>query len=404
VKVILASRSPRRRALLRGMGFSFVVKPSCASEETALKRPSAVVKTLALRKARDVAAGYPDDCVIGADTVVFCKGEILGKPQDCSDALRLLNLQNGSWQSVYTGVAVINRGKTAVGCEVSRCKARRLGKAELAALSLRHHDKAGAYAVQDDDDRFIAKISGSKDNVVGLPCGLLRRLLRRAGALSALCVFLAAGAQAGGADNVYFLGAKGESAVENLHCSELTEKERNKWKADQNVYRYHVFLAVALNSAEQNLRSARASEVKLYDKLKWTTGGAGGELDLPLLASLESARKDIASFYAELAGKTSGRGIPPAFAVSNAAFAKYAQSRAKDEAARSAALSSLISGWRDALGKTPAAAFPVKKVFDSLNAGDAAQTALYSGWQKVFVSDCEKYFGRKFSGRKDEKH
>ena len=167
--------------LMTRMGLKFRILPSDCDESTALKRPSALVRSLALRKARVVAAQHTDAIVIGADTIVVCKGQILGKPKDHKDALHLLSLQNDSWQCVYTGVAVLFEGKEYSGYEISRCRARKLSLEELTALSFKHHDKAGAYAVQDDDDRFIRKIVGPRDNVVGLPCALLAKLLAKTG-------------------------------------------------------------------------------------------------------------------------------------------------------------------------------------------------------------------------------
>jgi len=179
--IILASKSPRRKALLRRLGLKFRVSPSSASEKTSLRRPSAIVRSLALRKAESVAARFPEYPVVGADTIVVCKGRILGKPKDRSHAFKMLELQNGCWQSVYTGVAVVFRGKKFCGYEVSRCKARKFPPEKLKKLAGKHGDKAGGYAVQDAGDPFIEKIVGSRDNVVGLPCGLLKKLLRRCG-------------------------------------------------------------------------------------------------------------------------------------------------------------------------------------------------------------------------------
>lgn len=184
-KIILASGSPRRQNFFREMRLDFLAVPSGADERTSLTRPSALVKNLALKKARDVASRYPDSPVVGSDTIVVCKGEILGKPKDSADAMRILRLENASWQKVYTGVAVVWKSKNMelVDYEVSACKARRLTDAELARLSAKHHDKAGAYAVQDKDDPFIEKIVGNFDNVMGLPCRRLAGMLEKAGAV-----------------------------------------------------------------------------------------------------------------------------------------------------------------------------------------------------------------------------
>jgi septum formation protein len=121
--------------------------------------------------------------VLGADTIVFCKGRVLNKPKHASDALRLLRLQNGSWQTVYSGVSLLwlEKGVFLAGFGASRCKARKLGEKELKTLASKHLDKAGAYAVQDAEDEFIEKIEGRFDTVVGLPMDLVRKFLRKAG-------------------------------------------------------------------------------------------------------------------------------------------------------------------------------------------------------------------------------
>lgn len=169
--LILASKSPRRIEILKQLGKKFEIIPSQCAEHSTKKRPSARVVELATQKAFDVANKYPTATVIGADTLVFCKGEIIGKPKDKQDALRILKKLNGAWQSVYTGVCIVckNTHKIVYGYDVSHCKARRLPAAELMHYAGKHMDKAGAYAVQDNEDPFIEKIVGSKTNVVGFP-------------------------------------------------------------------------------------------------------------------------------------------------------------------------------------------------------------------------------------------
>lgn len=183
MKIILASRSPRRKSLFSQTGIPFRTVSSSVSEDTHLKRPASIVKSLALRKAMNVSRRYPENPVLGADTIVVCGSKIIGKPKTPGDALRFLRILNGKWQSVYTGVAVvwIKKGKKAAGCAVSRCKTRRLSEKELRNFAGKHMDKAGAYAVQDFSDPFIEKIRGSYDNVVGLPVSLAMKLLRKTG-------------------------------------------------------------------------------------------------------------------------------------------------------------------------------------------------------------------------------
>ncbi len=169
--------------MLAQTGIPFTAVSSSAPEDTLLKRPRSIVKSLALRKAMNVSRRYPENPVLGADTIVVCGSKIIGKPKNRGEALRFLRILNGKWQSVYTGVAVvwIKKRKKAVGFAVSRCKTRRLSEKELRNFAGKHMDKAGAYAVQDFSDPFIEKIKGSYDNVVGLPVDLALKLLRKVG-------------------------------------------------------------------------------------------------------------------------------------------------------------------------------------------------------------------------------
>ena len=180
MQFVLASKSPRRIALLKELGMKFDIIPSQTPENSTKKRPAARVKELAVQKAFDVARKYPGAVVIGADTLVYCKGEIIGKPKDRADALRILRKLNGSWQSVYTGVCVMNleEQKMLFGHDVSKCKARTLSEAELEHLAGKHMDKAGAYAVQDTEDPFIERIVGSRSNVVGFPVEFFQKLFK----------------------------------------------------------------------------------------------------------------------------------------------------------------------------------------------------------------------------------
>ncbi len=181
-KLILASKSPRRARLLKEAGISFSVIPSHIKETTTFKKPELIVKELAYKKALSVALKNPGRPVLGSDTIVFCKGKVLNKPKHKTDAMRLLRLQNGSWQTVYTGVSLLwlERGVFLCGFGASRCKARKLSEAALKELASKHPDKAGAYAVQDAEDEFIEKIEGRFDTVVGLSMDLVRKFLKKA--------------------------------------------------------------------------------------------------------------------------------------------------------------------------------------------------------------------------------
>lgn len=178
--LILASASPRRRAILRAAGVSFRVDPSHVDESTKEKDPRRLVVALARRKALEVAARHSGLPVLGADTIVVCAGEILGKPEDLADAVRMITLQSGRWQRVYTGTALVLGRRVYTDLAVSKVKARRLDAVRLRRLAGKHMDKAGAYAVQDRHDPLVERIVGDRDNVVGLSMRSVRRLLARA--------------------------------------------------------------------------------------------------------------------------------------------------------------------------------------------------------------------------------
>ena len=180
MRIILASGSPRRQTLLKKAGYKFDVICPTIKETTSKKLPHKIVQDLALKKAFSVAALYPDALVIGGDTLVYCKGKILGKPKNEKDALKLLKLENNSWQAVYSGLALIckNKNKILLGYDKTLCKARNLSLKELKELAGKNLDKAGAYAMQDSDDKFIEHIKGSYDNVVGFPTELFKKMIK----------------------------------------------------------------------------------------------------------------------------------------------------------------------------------------------------------------------------------
>src|SRR5438876_291269 len=111
MKIILASASPRRKALLAKHGILFRVQPSHIPENIRASNPQELVKKLALKKARHVAKRHRDSIVLGADTVVVLRKRILGKPKDKEDAVRILKRLSGSRHKVYTGMALVH-GKT----------------------------------------------------------------------------------------------------------------------------------------------------------------------------------------------------------------------------------------------------------------------------------------------------
>lgn len=185
---ILASRSPRRRQLLRQAGYRFgvlappIVEPSPAPRQAT---PAQLAEALAYFKARAVAAELPDRIVLGADTVVSGQGQIHGKAADPGEARRMLSAISGTRHAVTTGLAVLAPAgqdltrRRYLASDTTYVTMRRLTADELGryVASGEWRDKAGAYAIQETADEFVEKIEGSFTNVVGLPMELLERIL-----------------------------------------------------------------------------------------------------------------------------------------------------------------------------------------------------------------------------------
>lgn len=171
--IILASRSPRRRELLSKVTCLFKVVASDAEEITDKIRPSAMVRQLASLKARAVAALYPEDTVIGADTVVYYGKRVYGKPRDKKEAEEFLRTLCGREHRVYTGVCVMRGGRVETVCEVSYVTLRKMSDEEIRSYveGGSPMDKAGAYGIQDG---IVEKYRGDYDNIVGLPVSRLR--------------------------------------------------------------------------------------------------------------------------------------------------------------------------------------------------------------------------------------
>ena len=182
--LVLASRSPRRSALLNQMGLSFTVHPSAIEEviEPDLT-PAEVVQSLAYQKATAVAALFPSALTLGADTIVVLDGDILGQPSDASNASEMLHRLQGRSNFVYTGLALIhplsNRSATAVEC--TKVSFGPMSEEEILAYVATGSplDKAGSYGIQDDyGAQFISRIEGDYYTVVGLPIHRLYHLIR----------------------------------------------------------------------------------------------------------------------------------------------------------------------------------------------------------------------------------
>lgn len=194
MRIILASASPRRRELLHQIGWNFEVCVSQVEEVITKTLPAEVVEELSLQKAKAVfdsvlisepATTDEGILVIGADTVVACDGNILGKPKDKEDAVRMLGMLQGRAHHVYTGVTLCCRfkdGRELIKSfhEETEVTFYPMTEAEMQGYVKTKDpmDKAGAYGIQGVCACFISGIKGDYNNVVGLPVGRLYQEVR----------------------------------------------------------------------------------------------------------------------------------------------------------------------------------------------------------------------------------
>lgn len=186
VRLLLASDSPRRAALLAEGGFDFeTVSPRVAEKFDVDLTLRELTMWNAIRKGTSVGRMCPDRVVLAADTLIALEGKIIGKPADLSEAARILRRLSGRTHEVCSAVFVCHfaAGRSASIDEISHVRFRRLSSATIESYLARVDplDKAGAYAAQGKGASIIAKIEGSFSNVVGLPMEQTRRLLRQFG-------------------------------------------------------------------------------------------------------------------------------------------------------------------------------------------------------------------------------
>jgi len=183
-RIILASRSPRRRELLLEAGYDFVVLPPCDSAECGVQQgetPAELVSRLARQKAADVAQRCDEGLVLGCDTVAECHGQILGKPDDFEHARQMLQMLRGCEHRVYSGLCLwqVPGNRYSVKAAETTLEMARISDEQLD----RYLDtgdwegKAGAFGYQDGHD-WLDVLEGSESNVVGLPLELLAEMIR----------------------------------------------------------------------------------------------------------------------------------------------------------------------------------------------------------------------------------
>lgn len=190
-RIILASASPRRAELLDSAGIRFVVIPGHI-DETPFPDESPIphVLRLAAEKAQEVAGREEGDYFIGADTIVLCDGEIMGKPSGPAEAARMLRKLSGTAHSVITGYAVYDKASGGLHTRAIETTVyfKTLREDEITQYIATGcpMDKAGAYAIQGGAAHMVERIEGSYTNVVGLPLCELLETLRTAGAIGSV--------------------------------------------------------------------------------------------------------------------------------------------------------------------------------------------------------------------------
>lgn len=186
-RLILASGSPRRRSLLTMAGFAFEVDPPAIAElRLAGEPPEQMAVRLAAEKAVFVARRYGSDvAVLGCDTIVVLDDVVLGKPESEEHAAEMLLGIAGRTHVVISGFALRapHSGDVETGAAFSEVLMRQVSAAEAAAYAASGEplDKAGGYALQGEGSRFVARVDGSRSNVIGLPLESVVPLLRRHG-------------------------------------------------------------------------------------------------------------------------------------------------------------------------------------------------------------------------------
>lgn len=188
IKLILASKSPRRIEMLENLGLCPEIIPANVDEniDEFKNLPDVAVTELAKRKAQAVSEKNSDDnfLIIAADTLVYKGNSLLGKPKDENDAFCMLKTLSGDFHSVYTGFAVCYKGKTVARSVETKVFFKKLTDEEIYAYikSKEPMDKAGSYGIQGKGALFVSKIEGDYFNVVGLPlCELFETIKERFG-------------------------------------------------------------------------------------------------------------------------------------------------------------------------------------------------------------------------------
>jgi len=182
LKLILASRSPRRQELLSRLGYEFgVAEPGIEESQIPGEKPAAHVLRLALEKARRIASSFPSELVIGADTIVVLDEIILGKPSSPDEAVNMLKSLSGREHVVYTGLSMILLDGKIENSDYDATKVifNNLDDRDIFRYveSGEPMDKAGAYGIQGMGSFLVDHYEGEFDTVIGFPTKLFARML-----------------------------------------------------------------------------------------------------------------------------------------------------------------------------------------------------------------------------------
>ncbi|MGG5342265.1 Maf family protein [Enterococcus sp. AZ192] len=178
--VILASQSPRRRELLGRIVSDFEIVPADINEEVkSYFTPMDYVLEMAKQKAKHIAKKYPNDLVIGCDTIVTIDNEILGKPTSREDGFRMLKQLSGRTHKVYTSVVLMKDDQESSATVPATVEFYELSDEEINRYldTDEYKDKAGAYGIQEQGALFIKNIQGDYYSIMGLPIATLYRML-----------------------------------------------------------------------------------------------------------------------------------------------------------------------------------------------------------------------------------
>jgi septum formation protein len=172
--LVLASRSPPRRAILAQLGIEFEIRPADVPERDAGAADEVVTEN-AIAKARAIAASAPDATVIGVDTEVELDGELFGKAGDEREAARMLRGLSGRRHRVWSGLCLIESGRerTGTACTLVTFRSLDPGLLDWYVAGGEWRDRAGAYAIQGRGAALVERVEGDFWNVVGLPVALL---------------------------------------------------------------------------------------------------------------------------------------------------------------------------------------------------------------------------------------